>query len=102
MYERRFLQEKDKYGVFLNQNQPLLILNTGVNNGKKIMVLKDSYANCLIPFLTAHFEEIHVLDIRFLNIAILEYAKNVEIQDAIILYHVQNFSEENRFSLLKY
>lgn len=102
MYARDFLKEKDKYGVFLNQNQPMLILNTGVNNGKKIMMIKDSYANCLIPFLTAHFEEIHVLDIRFLNLPVLEYAKSEGIKDAIILYNVQNFSEETRMSVLKY
>lgn len=102
IYERSFLTKKDKYGVFLNQNQPMLILHTAVNNGKKLAVIKDSYANCLIPFLTAHFEEIHVLDPRFLNMPLLDYAKQSGIQEAIILYNVQNFAEETKLSVLKY
>ena len=102
MYERRFLREKDQYGVFLNQNQPLLILRTDVANGKKLMVVKDSYANCLIPFLTAHFAEIHVMDVRLLNLPLLDYAQAEGISETLILYNVQNFSEETRLSLLKY
>lgn len=102
MYERNFLEKKDKYGVFLNQNQPMLMIHTGVDNGKKLAVVKDSYANCLIPFLTAHFEEIHVLDPRFLNMPLLDYVKQGGIQDAIILYNVQNFAEETKLSVLKY
>lgn len=101
LYERSYLEKKDKYSAFLNNNQPLLVIRSSVSNGKKLLIVKDSYANCLIPFLTAHFEEIHVLDLRYLNFSVKEYALQEGIKEALLLYNVQSFAVETKLSLLK-
>lgn len=101
LYERDYLEKKDKYSVFLDNNQPLLVIKSDVQNGKKLVVAKDSYANCLIPFLTAHFEEIHVLDLRFLNMSVADYAKQSQIDTVLVLYNVQSFAADKKLSLLK-
>ncbi len=101
LYAMEYLDKKDKYSLFLNQNQPLLVIRSLAGNGKKLMMIKDSYANCLIPFLTAHFEEIHVLDLRYLNFSVREYALQNGIEEALLLYNVQNFAGDTRLSLLK-
>lgn len=101
LYERSHLEKKDKYSVFLDNNHPLVVIKSSINNGKKLMVVKDSYANCLIPFLANHFEEIHVLDPRFLNMPISQYAKGNNIKDVLLLYNVQNFAKETSLVLLK-
>lgn len=100
LYEESYLDTKDKYSMFLDNNHPLITIKTSVKNGKTLMVLKDSYANCFVPFLTQHYEEIHVLDLRMMNMPILNYAKTNNIDDVIFLYNVQNFSVEAKFSLL--
>lgn len=101
LYEKKHLQSKDKYSVFLDNNHPIIEINTSTKNGKKLIILKDSYANCFIPFLINNFEEIHVLDLRFLNISISQYAKANNINDVLFIYNVQNFAKENTFTLLK-
>lgn len=42
-------------------------VKTDIKNGKKIMVVKDSFGNMLVPFLVSHYEEIYVVDSRFYN-----------------------------------
>ena len=100
VYEMERLEEKDKYTVFLGGNHPIITIKSDINNGKKLAIIKDSYANALIPFLTQHFEEIHVLDLRFLNMPIGTYMNQNGIEDALMLYNVQNFAVVNQLSLL--
>lgn len=100
LYEKDRLATKDKYGVFLDSNHPIVVIKTSVRNAKKLVVIKDSYANSFIPFLTAHFEEIHILDPRFLNMPIAGYITGNGIEDVLFLYNVQSLAVENKFSLL--
>ena len=66
LYEDDYLTKKDQYASFLNANQPLIIIeNKLAQKDKKLMIVKDSYANCLIPFLVEHFSEIYVVDLRY-------------------------------------
>lgn len=99
-YELSHLETKDKYSVFLDNNHPLITIKTSVENGKKLLILKDSYANSFVPFLMNHYEEIHILDLRLLNMPIRTYAKENNIEDVLFLYNVQNFSTEAKLSLL--
>ena len=101
MYEKSHLEKKDKYSVFLDNNHPAIKISTSIKNGKKLMVIKDSYANCFIPFLANHYEEIYVMDLRFLNISISDFANTNGVKDVLLLYNVQNFAKETSLSLLK-
>lgn len=100
LYELSHLDKKDKYSVFLDNNHPIIQIKTSLKNGKKLAIVKDSYANAFIPFLAQHFEEIHVLDLRFLNMPIANYMRSNGLSDVLMLYNVQNFATVNQFSLL--
>ncbi|WBW98214.1 DHHW family protein [Oceanirhabdus sp. W0125-5] len=88
------LHKKDKYTVFLNGNNPQLKITTDNKNNKKIMVIKDSYAHCFIPFLSAHYEEIHVIDPRYYKVNLKEYVNENNINEVLFLYNVSNFTED--------
>ncbi len=100
LYAYSHLDTKDKYSVFLDGNHPLITIKTGVKNGKKLLVIKDSYANSLVPFLTNHYEEIHIMDLRLLNMPITTYATQNGIKDVLFLYNVHGFNTEAKYSLL--
>ncbi|MBP3886818.1 MAG: hypothetical protein J6F30_04075 [Cellulosilyticum sp.] len=100
LYEYSHLETKDKYSVFLDNNHPLIHIQSAANNGRKILILKDSYANSFIPFLTANYEDIYVLDLRYANMPIQTFANEHGIKDILLLYNVQNFSSEGKLSLL--
>lgn len=100
LYDKSHLEKKDKYSVFLGGNHAHVKINTNTSNGKKIAIVKDSYANAFIPFLSHHFEEIHVFDLRFFSVPIADYLREEGIEDVLLLYNAQNFATMNKLSLL--
>lgn len=85
------IKQKDKYKLFLDGNHPLIKICTNKPNGKQLLIIKDSYANCLIPFLTDHYHEIYVVDLRYYYDNPLELIKNNRIKDVLFLYNVNTF-----------
>ena len=55
------------YGVFIWGDNPLTVMKSNsekAESGRKIMVVKESYGNAFVPYLTQNFEEVHVADMR--------------------------------------
>lgn len=80
--------KKIKYRVFLSGDRPLGIIKTDVGNGKKILVIKDSYGNAMVPFLLPHYEEIYVVDPRQYEKNIYNLIRNNGIQEVLFLNYV--------------
>lgn len=55
------------YGTFMGGDEKVVHVTTDVTNGRKLLVIKDSYPNALIPCLTGSFEEIWSADMRYLE-----------------------------------
>lgn len=53
------------YGVFLGADHRFLEINTELKNGKRAIVLKNSYGNPFIPYLVSHYEKIIAIDYRY-------------------------------------
>lgn len=94
LYEMDNLNIKDKYTVFLDGNHAQIRIDGAVKNGKKLAVLKDSYAHSLLPFLANHYEEIHVFDLRYYNYNVLDYLDEQGITDVLAIYNVSNFNTD--------
>ena len=62
--------------------------------------MKDSYANCEIPYLCRNFSEIHVVDLRYYKESIAAYIENNGIDVAVVSYSVANFSEDTNIYFL--
>ncbi len=99
-YDMSFAEKKDKYSAFMSGNQPLVVIRTGAESGRKLLYIKDSFANCEIPFFTADFSEIHVVDLRFYKAKLSDYAAENGITDALISYSVANFTSDTGLAFL--
>lgn len=88
-YDR--LKTKDAYSFFLGGNDPLLRIDTGTANGKRLLLIKDSYANCFVPFLTEQYAQIFVADPRYYRGSLEDLAQRVSPDDVLILYDVIHF-----------
>ncbi|MCR5346098.1 MAG: hypothetical protein K6E46_08630 [Lachnospiraceae bacterium] len=91
MYTRSFLKSADKYAVFLNSNQASTKIE-GSGEGR-ILIIKDSYANCFAQFLPEDYEEVHMIDLRFFTGDLQEYVDNNLITEVLVLYNIPNFAE---------
>ena len=100
LYNWDKLDIKDKYTFFMGGNQSLGVIKNPNVDGPKILLLRDSYTDSLVPFLTQHFSEIHLIDLRYYRYSIPQYIKDNDIDMAVVLYSVSNFvTDTNLFTL---
>lgn len=71
------------YSTFLCGDIPLIRIKTNVNNGKKAMVIKNSYGNAFSVYLISHYSEIWVMDFRYAEHNILNLLREEKINDLI-------------------
>ncbi len=75
---------EDAYRYFLDGNHGLVEITTD-HKGGHLAVLKDSFANNFIPFLTAHYEQITVIDPRYFRMDAAEWLSDQGITEVLIL-----------------
>ena len=85
--------------MFLGGNQPLAVVKTGMA-GERLLILRDSYADCMAPFLTGSFSEIHLIDLRYYRMSISDYVRENGIDAAAVVYSLKNFSEDRNVYFL--
>lgn len=99
-YEEKYLDTKNKYGYFLDDNHAFVEIQTsGYHNGKTLFVIKDSYANSMIPLLAQHYEKIYVLDLRYFNGRLFSFMEQYvsEKTDVLVLYNCIHFLEDFKY-----
>lgn len=101
IYFRDFLEKKDKYSTYLGSNQPAVTIRTNLESDKKLLVFKDSYANSFIPFLTQHYKEITVLDMRYIA-NYKDYADPEEYSQILFLYNSTTFCSDDNIKKIMY
>lgn len=94
LYDFEFLKTKDQYAMFLSGNHAIVNIETGQKTGKILLVIKDSYANCFVPFLVGQYDNIIMLDYRYFTKSTKEIMESNEITDVLILYNAVNFAQD--------
>lgn len=100
IYDDSALDTKDKYAIFFGGNQSFLKINTTADGERKILVIKDSYANCFIPFMLSEFKQIDVLDIRYDRKKVSERIAEGNYTDILVLYNASGFAEDTGIAKL--
>lgn len=94
LYDLKALQKKDKYQVFFGGNFGLVKLTTTNPNGKKLLLIKDSFANSLVPYLLQDYQEIVMIDPRFFPGNVEMLMKEETFDDCLFLYELNNFAND--------
>lgn len=96
LYNYEYLEKKDKYAIFLDNNHSLIkIVNNDINDNTNILIIKDSYANSMIPFLVNHYNNIYVIDPRYYKKSISKYINENNIDNVLILYNLGTLSSDD-------
>ena len=98
LYDSSKLETRDKYGVFLGGNTSVVDIKTVSTSQDRLLVVKDSFADCFIPFLTPHYREIVVVDPRYYSGTMDEIMETYRITDALVLYSGNTFFTDNNIS----
>lgn len=100
LYDYAKLKGKNKYSFFLGGNQPLCIVKSEAGKEQKLLLIRDSYSDTLVPFLSERFGEIHLFDLRYNRLSIKDYVKENEIDQILVLYSFDNYLEDDNLFLL--
>lgn len=98
LYDSSKLKEKDQYTVFLGGNSSLLDIRTVSTSTKRLLLVKDSFANSFIPFLTPYYREIIVVDPRYYSGTINDLMDSYRISEVLFLYSGNTFFKDNNIS----
>ena len=92
LYDTAKLDVYDKYAMFLHGNNGLSRVE-GDGTGK-ILVIKDSYANSFVPYLTANYGAIDVVDFRNYNYGLDQLIADNDYDAILVLYSYSSFTSD--------
>lgn len=104
IYDDEKLQEKDKYAYFLGGNYGQVHIQNqkaaSKAKGKNLLIIKDSFANSFVPFVTQDSENIYMVDLRYYNGDMKSYLQEHNITDVLVLYNISNFISDRNLHKL--
>ena len=99
-YDMENLKKKDAYTVFGGTNHSLFSITTPVKKNRNLLVIKDSYANCFIPFLTQDYRTITIVDPRYYYENIATVIKANDIDEVLFLYNANTYFSDNYMRMM--
>ena len=94
LYDYSYLGKKDKYSTFLSGNNAHTRITDKTEEKETILLIKDSYAHALAPFLCAHYN-IELIDPRYFVGSIEKYITENNIEKVVSLFGISTLSSSN-------
>lgn len=102
MFFREHLKNEDKYPVFLDGNHGYERIENHDNpNGKKILVIKDSFAHSFVPFMAENCSMIDMVDLRYYLTPVSLLTEQNDYDEILILCGISTLCESNDLSILQ-
>ena len=98
-YDSQKLATKDAYAVFLGGNHALIDIQTSAETDRKLLLVKDSYANCFLPFLLPYYQEIVVVDPRYYYDSLDTLLEDYGLSQVLYLYNANTFFQDTALKL---
>ncbi|MDY5480682.1 MAG: DHHW family protein [Peptostreptococcus porci] len=95
LYDVSKLQGRDPYEVFTGGNHTQIKIRTNIDTKRKLLVVKDSYANAMLPFLVNNFSEITIVDLRYFTESLQDVIQNNELTDVLFLNNINTFNTDS-------
>ena len=104
-YNESYLDKKDKYAAFLSGNNGRVTVTLGYGRGEsqpreKMLIIKDSFAHAMVPFLARHFD-LEIIDLRYYKSSVSDLIKECGISHVVAIYNYDSFVTENSFNILR-
>lgn len=98
LYNYKQAAGDDPYSVYLDGNHAIteiaVIREHETMQHRSLLLIKDSYANCFVPFLTGLYDEITMIDLRYYNAGMRALMEERGYTDVLVLYNLPNFLTE--------
>ena len=93
-YDAGALEGDDPYEVFFGGNFPRLTIETSADTDRTLLVFKDSYANCFLPFAAGQYRRIDIIDPRYYAESASRLFATESYTDILFLYNADTLSKD--------
>ena len=100
LYDTSYLQKKDKYSAFLGGNKALVRVTWNDTPRETLLIVKDSYAHSLAPFLARHFDLL-LVDLRYFDGSVSELIEQEGVKKVLFLYNVANLCDDTSLATIR-
>lgn len=107
-YDFSKFEVRDKYAAFLRGNNGYTVIKSGVRTVEegqepsRILIIKDSYANSFAPFLLYNYDEVHIVDLRYLAGSLSQLINEGGFDEILLMYNFSNLVTDTNLYKLGY
>ena len=98
IFDREKLETGDKYSMYLGDAVPIMRITTSANTDKKLLVIKDDFGDCFVPFLLQHYSEITVVDPSVMSGKLSDYVNADDYGQTLFLFGTDSLSDREMMS----
>lgn len=91
VYDFKAFSGVDAYDLFLSGPTPIVTIQNASNtSGKSLVIFRDSFASSLAPLLLEEYSTITLIDLRYIDMDLIEDYVAFDTQDVLFLYSTTN------------
>lgn len=86
----------NRYSAYAYSNTPhIKIINNNAKDNNKVLILKDSFANCVVPYFCLGVKETEVLDLRAFTGSVKAFIEEYNPDTIVVLYNCASINENS-------
>ena len=103
-YNEEQLSARDKYGALLWGNYGLTVLSKEEvpEDPKRLLLIKDSFSNCLAPLFLSNFDVVYIVDLRSYPSGLNGLCDEKDFDETLVLYNFENLESDTNFYRMTY
>lgn len=102
MFYLNHLEDDDKYPIYLDGNHPYTVIkNSAATSDETLLVIKDSFAHSLVPYLADHYSEIIMVDLRYYTSPVSRLVESEGVDRVLVVYSVDNLATDTNLGWLE-
>lgn len=101
LYDEKAIAGRDKYAALLYGNHAEITLRNSACASGTLLVIKDSYANALLPYLAMNNAVVYAVDPRYFQGDIVKYTKQRKVDQIVCLYGLSTFAQSRNLALME-
>lgn len=91
----------NKYNIFFSKNTFKIVVTTKAGTGKNLLLFKDSFANCFVPFLTEDYDQIIMIDYRYGKLPVKNIIEQYkDVTDVLVMFNTEKFMQNKKLNSL--
>ena len=91
--------QTNAYLTFFGGDEQIVKVHTNVQNGRRLVIIKDSYGNAEPGFLMNSFEDIYIVDMRYFQPNLVDFIQQLGITDVLFTMVTYSAFGDNSYNL---